>query len=126
MIVSLPQIAKLYGSCRGIIHVGAHLMQERDAYLNAGLTNTIWIEGDPETYASIKYVNDLPNKEQALNYVVSDRDAHDVDFHIGGQSSSLLEMDKHKIYHPGSGFKRTLKVSTKRLDTIIKEKNILF
>ena len=33
-----------------VVHVGAHLGQEAEAYRGMGATRVIWIEGDPDIY----------------------------------------------------------------------------
>jgi FMN phosphatase YigB (HAD superfamily) len=55
----------------GIIHVGAHLMEERENYLSMGINNIIWIEANPEIFNTIKFDSD---KELFFNYAISDKD----------------------------------------------------
>jgi FkbM family methyltransferase len=125
MLINFNTIVKKYGKPNGIIHIGAHLMEERDDYVNEGINNIIWIEANPSIYSIIQQ-NHIGSNEKLFNYTVSDIDDKIIDFYItnNGQSSSILELDKHKIHHPSIFVTETIKTKTKRIDTIISEKNI--
>ena len=118
---------KEYAKIRGVIHIGAHMMQERNAYLRCGLDNTIWIEGNKNIYEKIcKLVKNT--NERVFSYVVSDKDDEEVDFNIttnNGQSSSILKLgQRHLIEHPNVLVSKTVKTKTRRMSTIIKSNNI--
>jgi FkbM family methyltransferase len=101
-------------------------MEERNDYLNYGLYNTIWLEANTNIYNQIKIVESQPTNELAFNFAISDVDGKTYEFNItnNGQSSSILELDKHLIYHPTIYVSETMKVHSKRMDTLIKENNI--
>ena len=126
MLIKFDDIVKKYGRPIGIIHIGAHLMEERIDYLNHGLNNTIWIEANPHVFNKISFINDGSYYEKAFNYAISDTDDNIVKLNItnNGQSSSILELDKHKIHHPHIFVSDVVQVATKRMDTLIKENNI--
>jgi FkbM family methyltransferase len=125
MLISFKSIIEKYGKPNGIIHIGAHLMEERDDYINEGINNIIWIEANPSIFSIIQQ-NDIGPNEKLFNYTISDTDNDIINFYItnNGQSSSILELDKHKIHHPSIFVTETIKTKTKRIDTIISEKNI--
>ena len=108
---------------RGILHIGAHHLQERSAYHNLGVTNIIWIEGCKAIYDEGKRM--FPH-ERIYNEVISDVDGKEVDFIVtnNGESSSILELDLHKKEHPHVHEVRREKVKTKTVSTFIKENNI--
>jgi len=126
MLINFTSLIKKYGKPKGIIHIGAHMIQERQEYYANGFYNTIWIEANPEIFTKIDFVNYENNNEKAFNYAICDVDDQIVDFNITNneQSSSLFEPDKVLIYHPEVLFNKKIKVKTKRMDSLITKKNI--
>lgn len=126
MLIKFNDIVNKYGKPKGIIHIGAHLMEERNDYISNGLYNTIWIEANPKIYSKIEFINHDNSKEMVFNYAISDIDNHIVKLNVtnNGQSSSILELAKHKIYHPSIFVTDEIKVKTKRMDTLINENNL--
>lgn len=125
MLIGFNEIVKKWGRPVGIIHIGAHLMEERSDYISNGLYNTIWIEANPKVYNNIEYINSSAS-ERAYNFVVSDVDNQVYSLNVtnNGQSSSILELDIHKIHHPHVYVSDHIDVASKRMDTFIKENNI--
>lgn len=125
MLISFNSIIQKYGKPNGIIHIGAHLMEERDDYINEGIDNIIWIEANPNIFSIIEQ-NHMGSNEKLFNYVISDQEDQVINFYItnNGQSSSILKLDKHKIYHPSIFVTETITTISKRMDTIILQKNI--
>jgi FkbM family methyltransferase len=126
MLIKFSEIVNKYGLPKGIIHIGAHLMEEREDYISQGLNNTIWIEANPKVYSNIEFVNNEPNNERVFNYAISDEDNKLYEFNItnNGQSSSILKLDKHKIHHPQIHVSDVINVNSKRMETLLLENNI--
>ena len=126
MLIDFNYIVNKYSMPNGIIHIGAHLMEERGRYLANKLDNTIWIEANPKVFSQIDFINKEENKEQAFNFAISDIDNSIYKFYItnNGESSSILELDKHKIHHPHIHVTEVIEVESKRMDTLINENNI--
>jgi FkbM family methyltransferase len=126
MLLKFDDIIKKYGKPKGVIHIGAHLMEERHDYLSFGLNNTIWVEANPDVFSKIEFINRQESNEMVFNYAISDIDNSIVKLNVtnNGQSSSILEMEKHKIHHPTIHVSEILEVTTKRMDVLIKENNI--
>ena len=126
MLIKFNDIVNKYGKPKGIIHIGAHLMEERVDYISHGLNNTIWIEANPNVYKNIDFINDGSYSEQAFNYAISDLDNQIFSLNVtnNGQSSSILELDKHKIHHPHIYVTEVIDIMSKRIDTLFKENNI--
>jgi len=126
MLIKFNNIVHKYGKPKGIIHIGAHLMEERSDYLSHGLNNIIWVEANPKTYSNIEFINNENSNERVFNNAISDEDNKIYEFNItnNGQSSSILELDKHKIHHPHIHVIEIVNVSSKRMDTLISENNI--
>jgi len=126
MLIKFSDIVKKYGIPKGIIHIGAHLMEEREDYLSYGLNNTVWIEANPKIYDKINHINNQKTSEKIYNFAISDIDNQKYKFNVtnNGESSSILELDKHKEYHPHVFVTEILEVNSKRIDTLIRENDI--
>jgi FkbM family methyltransferase len=125
MLIDFDTIVKKYGKPNGIIHIGAHLMEEKDAYLKHSINNILWIEANPEIFNQINIIPKNAN-EIVLNAVISNTDGDIVNFNItnNGQSSSILGLDKHKEYYPNICVDKTISVTTQRMDTLIEHNSI--
>lgn len=125
MLISFDNIVTKYGRPNGIIHIGAHLMEERDAYLRYDINNILWVEANPKIFNQISSIPKNTN-EIILNSAISNTDGDIVNFHItnNGQSSSILELDKHKEYYPNISVYDIIPVTTQRMDTLIRYNNI--
>jgi FkbM family methyltransferase len=126
MLISFSEIVNKYGKPKGIVHIGAHLMEERPDYISHGLYNTIWIEANANVYRNIEFINDGSYSERAFNYAISNVDNQIFSLNItnNGQSSSILELDKHKIHHPHIYVTEVIDVESRRIDTLFSENNI--
>lgn len=111
---------------RGLIHVGAHVGQERRVYNWFGL-DVIWIEPIPDVFEKLKSNISRYSKQRAFNYLVSDQDGQTVTFHISslaGAASSILELGLLGSAVPNLRYTGELKMKTYRLDTILAENGI--
>ena len=107
----------------GILHVGAHDCEEKQAYNAYGIpdTNIIWIEGNETLAAGLK--------NRGITNVYSnliDEDEKDVTFNItnNGQSSSILQLGTHSSLYPHIIVTETRIQRTTRLDTLFTANNI--
>lgn len=90
------------GTCvNGVLHIGAHLAEEAQAYNTCQYRPVYWVEADQHTYVELKrrvsdWAGHIP-----VNAVLSDHPGP-VRFHraSNGQSSSLLECGTHAQEHP--------------------------
>jgi len=110
----------------GIIHLGAHIGEESVQYDECGIDNVIWIEGNPEIF---KILNDNIKKYPkniSFNAIVSDVDNQDVKFNItnNNESSSILELDLHKLHHPHIYVTNIIEGKTITLDTLFENEKI--
>lgn len=117
---------KFLEEVKGVIHVGANTGQERFFYKLLGL-KVIWIEPIPDTFKTLnKNIKNIPN-QTGLNELITDHDGKLYDFHItdnDGLSSSLFELKMHKEMWPNIKKKKTIKLKSKTLETLINEENI--
>jgi FkbM family methyltransferase len=125
MYIQFKDLCKKYGKPRGIIHIGAHLCEERDSYLEEGVKNIVWVEANPTLSEQIKNLVD-DNNEIVIQSLLSDTDNVDLDFNIttNGQSSSILQLDKHLIHHPWVGVQSTVKLNSSRMDVLVEKHQI--
>lgn len=125
MLIKFNDILSKYGKPKGIIHIGAHLAEERDDYILNGLNNTIWIEANLSVFNRLDFLKNSKT-EKGYNYAISNIDNKIVSLNItnNGQSSSILELEKHKIHHPNIYVTETVQVMSKRMDSLIIENNI--
>jgi len=106
---------------KGILHVGAHHAEEYKDYTRNGCDKDkiIWIEGNEGLCKRLK----IPN---VFNYVVGDENDKEVQFNIAnnGQSSSILELGKHKELYPHISYTRKKKRKTCRIDKIYETEKV--
>lgn len=125
MLIELKYLIKKYNFIpKGIIHCGAHLGEEDEYYKEFNIDNVIWIEANPEIY--LKLISNINNDgykfHNSLLWSVSKLTKN---FNItnNGQSSSILELDKHKTYYPTITNIKNIELQTISLDDLIQENN---
>ena len=112
---------------KGVLHIGAHLAEESESYRSMGVNNVIWVEADPDTFNRLSGIVSDIRGNIAYCFAASDTENDSVDFNVAsnGESSSLLEMDKHLIHHPHIAIVNHKKVKTRKVDNFLKEENII-
>lgn len=97
MIYKTPQdIVQEFGKFNGVLHVGAHMGEERKDYIDAGIMKRVWIEGNPQIANTLAQVH-ANSDDLIICAVVSEFDGEDVNFNVAsnGQSSSILPLKLH-------------------------------
>lgn len=111
----------------GVLHLGANTGQEAQAYHEQGIKTVVWIEAIPALFRRLE-MNLLPYSGQvAIKACLSDKDGEQVSFHIAnneGQSSSMFDFGTHAREHPTVKFVNTIPLTTRRVDTLLKERGI--
>jgi len=103
----------------GVIHVGAYIGTEDSTYRVMGFTNRLFIEAQPDTYEVLR--TNLAGLGALCEQVaISDR-VGTSKFHIVNfaQSSSLLELARHKDVAPDIHAVSTIDVATTTLDALL-------
>jgi FkbM family methyltransferase len=128
MLIPFREIKEKYGiNPKGVVHVGANYGQEAKDYNDNGVEDVIWIEANPQNMdILISNLSAYPNFNPllVLNACVSDKDDQDVQFHISnneGQSSSILDLEYHKIAHQEVFYTETINLKTTTLNTLFKK-----
>lgn len=124
MLIDLRNLHQKYNlKLKGVIHIGAHELEENDVYKSLNIQNIIWIEANEEIVnkCKLKYPNST-----ILPFAICDVDNTVKQFIVTNnyQSSSLLELKTHKIEHPQIHEIQRIQVNTKRLDTLVQEQNV--
>jgi FkbM family methyltransferase len=110
----------------GVIHIGANSGQERKLYARHDL-DVLWIEPNPKVFKELQKNIDNLKKQKAFQYLISDDDKDDVNFHISsndGQSSSLLELGDHKSIWPEVQYISTITLESCTFKTFIEREEI--
>jgi FkbM family methyltransferase len=111
---------------KGVIHVGANAGQERHVYALCQLP-VIWIEPIPETFAVLKANIEGFPRQRALQYLVTDKDGDNYDFHVAsnnGASSSIMAMNLHREVWPSVEFTHTIRLQGTTLPTLLQREAI--
>lgn len=108
---------------RGAIHIGAHHAEESVWYTQNNITPVVWIECNPN-YASIIKAKIQPD-DTTITACISNKNENTI-FNIAnnGESSSLLQLNRHKILHPDIHYIDSAIVNTMRMVDIYKQYNI--
>ena len=126
MLIPFNTIYEKYNlKIKGILHLGAHLLEEKSDYDSKNISKVVWIEGNPKIVQQAKEKAD-GKVHIVYNYLISDTDDEEVEFNIAnnGQSSSILKLGKHSIYHPDVIYTNSIKAKTKTLKTIIEDNSL--
>lgn len=122
MLIPLYTLIKRYNltDIKGVIHVGAHELEEKIAYDMFKINNVFWFEAIEEKVTQMK--QRYPEVE-IINATISDKDDEEVEFIVTNnyQSSSILELEMHKTLYPEITESRRFKSKTVTLDTMAKK-----
>ena len=122
MLINFNDLLLLSIKVSGIIHIGAHNLEELPDYLKGNVSKIIWIEANPSKYNLIeerlrKFDNMFLGKFAAGRK----NDVNNLNLANNGQSSSLLEFGTHKKSYPDIDYVSKIKVKTKPLDDWLDE-----
>ena len=122
----VDQTNRFLRQVKGVIHVGANSGQERKLYAGHALP-VIWIEPIVEVYNRLQAnLTDYP-KQRGFNYLITDMDGQDYQFHIAnnsGQSSSIYGLKDHSSLWPDVYYLASTRMQSTRLDTMFKRENL--
>jgi FkbM family methyltransferase len=108
---------------RGVLHIGAHVCEEKNAYNEMGISdsNIIWIDGNPLLIENLK-AQGATNVYHAL----IDETERPVTFNIANniQSSSILDFGTHAIHHPNVFYNGEFELMTTTIEKFINTNNI--
>ena len=106
----------------GLIHIGAHLVQERNFYRDAGLEPVFRVEAIPEIAdESRRLLKEFPSQHIVNAALWSESDKELTLNVTSGEasSSSLFELHLHKSTHPNVTLAKKIKIKTATLDSLL-------
>lgn len=121
-----PKIDRFLKQVPGVIHIGANDGGERDSYARRNL-RVIWIEPNPEIFEILKQNLQGYSGQQAFQYLVTDKDEAEYEFHIAnnnGLSSSILDLKLHKELCPQIDYEKTIKLRSTTLTSLLMKESI--
>lgn len=126
MLIEFSHLCRKYGFIpKGIIHIGAHDLEELPAYISQGVSRTVWIEGNPDLVQ--KNLGKIDGeKHQLFHGLVYSEDGLDLEFKItnNSQSSSVLDFSKHEHYHPHVKFIESRVIKSITVKTLLQRNQI--
>lgn len=103
MLIPLQDLATQHGIVpHSVIHAGAHLAEEAPAYRAAGVTNVLWIEGNPDLIDRLEGIL-APYGQKVVQALLGAEPGREVTFHVSNfdsMSSSVLEFGTHTSASP--------------------------
>lgn len=109
----------------GALHIGAYECEELPFYkycLNIEENDIIWIEANKD-----KVEENIKNgKINIYNALITDKDNENTKFNISnnGQSSSILELETHKIEYPKISYISDTIINSITIDSFYKKNNL--
>ena len=101
MLIPFNFLLTLKKRINGIVHIGAHELEELRAYKSKNIKDIIWVEANPAKY---KLIEDLlmQYKDMILGKFAAGQSKKKLKLNISnnGQSSSLLPLGTHKYSYP--------------------------
>jgi FkbM family methyltransferase len=126
-MINLDIVLKKYNiNPLGIIHIGGHKGEEYEEYKSLGIDNQIWIEAIPSYYEQISNKLSSDINVKIYNFAIYDVEK-EIDFNVcnNGASSSILPLKGHKKYYPNITVDGKIQLTTKRMDNLLEEENII-
>ncbi len=120
------EIQRFYIHLHGVIHVGAAVGQERQRYANYAL-DVLWIEPRPPAFERLqKNIKGLRG-QRAVQALITEKDGERHTLHIsskGGDSSSTLQLAKHREIWPDIHYVDELEMRGVTLPTLLERERI--
>jgi FkbM family methyltransferase len=120
MLISVKELVDAWSiHPSGVIHIGAHAGEESLQYQQYNWKPVIWIEANPSLIDKLKM--SVPQEDVVICAALWDTDDVQMEFNVAsnGESSSLLKPEKHLEEYSDIEFTHTIKLHTKRLDSLL-------
>jgi FkbM family methyltransferase len=109
----------------GVLHVGAHVAEEKALYVEANWGPVIWVEAQPELAADLN-LKFSGTTDQVICATIWDKNDVDLTLKISSNSgsTSLLDFGTHQDSYPQISFISEINVVTSRLDKILDSRSL--
>ena len=125
MLIPFNYLIILKKKISGIIHIGAHELEELPAYLEKKVKNIIWIEANPAKYNLIQErIKNHKNMILGKFAAGSKKEKLFLNISNNGQSSSILSLGTHKSSYPNIFYTSQVPVEVLTYDSWAKNLNI--
>jgi len=124
MLINFQYLFKKYRlKITGILHIGAHELQELSKYSICGVKDITWVEAMDDKVNQMKLK--FPT-QKIINAVVSDKDNEEIIFNVSNneESSSILKFGTHTQEHPHVKFVEHRNYKTITLKKLVDEEKI--
>lgn len=121
MLIPLDQLIDRHGcDVTRVLHLGAHLGEEADAYDAAGAKEVVWVEGNPEKIPLLLDHVRGRSGHYVTFAILGERDGDAVTLHIAnnGESSSVLALGTHAREHREVHYTHDVTGTTRTVDSI--------
>jgi hypothetical protein len=127
MLIPITKLVH-YHKPKNVLHIGAHLGEEVDSYYKYGVEHSLWVEANQDLIIELQSNISKYKNARCINAVLTDADDEDVIFNISnnGMSSSILDLEYHKIAHPDIFYVGNREMKSRTLNTVFLENNIPF
>lgn len=127
MLIPLPTLIRSHGmQPHGVLHLGAHQVEEASAYHQARAGKVWWVEALPDLAEECgRRLLRYPEQEIICGCVGA-ADGAEVTFHRAnnGMSSSVLELGTHLVISPDVSYVAEEPMTTVSVDTLARRHNI--
>lgn len=124
MLIPLPDLIARHGvDPTRVLHLGAHLGEEADAYDAGGAEQVVWVEANPAKIEPLMgNVAGRPGHE-VIHAFLDATDGLEVTLHVAnnGESSSLLPLGTHAREHKDVKYVRDVSGVSRTVDSICAE-----
>lgn len=121
MLISVQELADCWKvSPKGVLHIGAHLAEEREAYLKVGWGPPfVWVEAQATKVAFLR--DTLPDSDIIIHGAAWSVGNREIELRVtnNSQSSSVLHLEEHQQLYPQIRVVSTEQVPTIRIDELI-------
>jgi FkbM family methyltransferase len=127
MIIPIEKLVE-YHKPKNVIHIGAHLAEEVDSYYTYGVEQSLWVEANEDLMKQLQGNVSRYRNARCVNSVLIDKDNQDLIFNISnnGVSSSIFDLEYHKIAHPDVFYIGKKVMKSRTLNTVFLENSIPF
>lgn len=108
---------------QGVVHVGAHLGQERELYAARSLP-VLWVEAQQDKYDRLCELLASYPQQTAVRALLADREGIDFTFHISsnnGASSSIFDFAGHRKLWPHVEWTAEQVIRSTTLDVLLRQ-----